>query len=71
MIKKMLTFTIIMTVILSLFGCAKKDKNKEPKTPEPQDVKIESILPQTAYLAAVRRQLKGVDWNKYIFTASF
>ncbi|MBP5448582.1 MAG: hypothetical protein J6Y01_00525 [Spirochaetales bacterium] len=71
MIKKMLTFTIIMTVILSLFGCAKKDKNKEPKTPEPQDVKIESILPQTAYLAAVRRQLKGVDWNKYIFTGSF
>ena len=71
MIKKMLTFTIIMTVILSLFGCTKKDKNKEPKTPEPQDVKIESILPQTAYLAAVRRQLKDVEWNKYIFTGSF
>ena len=71
MIKKMLTFTIIMTVILSLFGCTKQDKNKEPKTPEPQDVKIESILPQTAYLAAVRRQLKDVEWNKYLFAGSF
>lgn len=69
--QKMLTFTIIMTVILSLFGCTKKDKNKEPQAAEPQDVKIESILPQTAYLAAVRRQLKDVEWSKYIFTGSF
>ena len=70
--KKMLTFTIIMTIILSLFGCAKKDKNpKAPKANEPADVKIEQILPQTAYLAAVRRQLKDVEWKNYIFTGTF
>lgn len=69
--QKMLTFTIIMTVVLSLFGCAKKNKDNKPADAEPQDVKIESILPQTAYLAAVRRQLKDVEWNKYIFKGSF
>lgn len=60
--KKMLTFCLIMTIVLSLFGCAKKTKTEQ----NAEDVSIDAVLPQTAYFKAVRKQLTGIEWNAYI-----